>query len=175
MLSDDSCCHLIKPTCLLGAAPLQAGTSLCNFLTITATIEHSAEGSHTAEVLLQFGSPAQLRGGSSDGTNACGPVSDAQEAAESKLEWPALGGVTVLGWHLPVGDAAVELVQRSNACSLATSERLALLASAAAARPEGLHIDLSSLNHQLKCGVGVRVRWSSGAAASNGGGAAASA
>lgn len=169
--------------CLLLAAPahpgwvlpplLQAGTSLCNFLTLTANFSRLADGRHIGEVLLQFGSPAHLHAGSAGG--ACEPVADAEEAAASQLEWPALGGVRVLGWRAPAGAAQVELVQRKDSCQLEVASGLALKAAAATADAGGLHIDLSSLNLELKCGVGVRVRWAQAAAPSNGSGAAASA
>jgi alpha-glucosidase (family GH31 glycosyl hydrolase) len=156
-----------------GGEEPEAGTSHCNFLTLTATFERAADGRHSGEVLLQFGSPSHLRSGSAGGK--CEPVADAEAAAASELEWPALGGVRVLGWRVPANGAAVELVQRSNACELAVTERLALPTSAATAGSEGLHIDLASLNLQLKCGVGVRVSWAQAAAPTSGGGAAASA
>lgn len=160
------------PAC---CSPLpQVGTSLCNFLTLTATFGRSADGGQSGEVLLRFGSAAHLHTGTGDG--ACGPAADAEEAAAaSHLEWPALGGVKVLGWHLPAEGATVELVQQADACRLAVVERLSLPAGAAAVAAGGLHIDLSSLNNvQLKCGVGVRVRWSA-PASGGGGGVAASA
>ena len=150
----------------------QVGTSLCNFLTLTATFGRSADGGHSGEVLLRFGSAAHLH--TDTGGGSCTPVADAEEAAgASRPEWPALGGVRVLGWHQPAESVSLELVQRADACRLAVVERLPLPAGAAVAEPGGLHIDLSSLNNvQLKCGVGVRVRWA--APASGGGGAAAS-
>lgn len=169
------CCYFHGRARPSAVAPPQVGTSLCNFLTLTATFGRSADGPQTAELLLQFGSAAHLRTASGSAGGACEPVADAAAAAASKLEWPALGGVWVLGWRAQVLSPAVELVQRADECNLAVTDRQALPASAAAAGPDGLHIDLSSLNLQLKCGMGVRISWSEAAAPATAGGAAASA
>lgn len=148
---------------------LQVGTSLCHFLTLTATFDQQpAGGGRTAEVLLQFGSLDHLQRSAS----SCVPAEDATKAAAAAtapggpVEWPDLASIEVLGWHLPAEGAAVEVVQRADTCGgLAVVQRLALPAGAVGAGSGGLKVDLSGLGHLLECPYGLRVRWSSESAA----------
>lgn len=139
---------------------LQAGESLCNFLSIqAATRAHRASGGHEGEVLLQFGSPRQLP--SSNGS-ACGLVSDVETAAAAgdSIEWPELGGVEVLGWHVPVEAVTLEVVQRMDTCGqLAVLERLEAPENVVGAGASGLKLNLAALGHKLECPYGLRVAW----------------
>lgn len=146
------------------------GTSLCHFLTLTASFGPRPDGSHAAEVLLQFGSPEQLAHGRG-GSQGCGPARDVEAAAaaataapDGPLEWPGLAGVEVLGWHLPVEGAVLEVVQRTDTCGgLAVVQRTALPAGAVGAGPGGVRLDLSS-ETALECPYGLRITWASSSA-----------
>mgnify|MGYP001810758156 CR=1 FL=1 len=161
---DSSTCLLVPflPSC----HAVQVGNSLCHFVTLNATfsLDH-ATGAHAAELLLLFGSPAQLAAGAASGTSGagiCGPADDTATAAQhgGAVEWPELEGVEVLGWHAPVQGLSAEVVARADACgALQTVQRLPLSAAAAAPRPGGLRLDLSALRHQLECPFGLRVTW----------------
>ena len=151
------------------ARPAQVGTSLCHFLTLTATFKPHAGGGHAAEVLLQFGSPEQLAHGGADG-QGCTAARDAEAAAAAATEgpagspeWPGLAGVEVLGWHLPVEDAVLEVVQRTDTCGgLAVVQRMPLPAEAlVGAGPGGARLDLSGLAPALECPFGLRISWAS--------------
>ena len=144
---------------------LQVGDSLCNFLTVNATFrQEPASGSHAAEVLLQFGSPGQLRGG---GCSAADDVAAAAAAGDLGFEWPLLDGVDVLGWHLPADEVAAEVVQRTDSCGgLAMVQRLELPQGVASAAPGGLRLDLSALGHALECPYGLRLTWKAPASVS---------
>ncbi|PSC70424.1 alpha-xylosidase 1 [Micractinium conductrix] len=146
-----------------GGEEPEVGNSLCHFVTLNATfsLDH-ATGAHAAELLLLFGSPAQLAAGAASGTSGagiCGPADDTATAAQhgGAVEWPELEGVEVLGWHAPVQGLSAEVVARADACgALQTVQRLPLSAAAAAPRPGGLRLDLSALRHQLECPFGLR-------------------
>ena len=118
---------------------MQAGTSLCHFLSLHAAINYTAsEAGASAEVLLQFGGPGHLGSGAA----GCRAVDDNAVAAAAAIEfeWPEVAGVEVLGWHLPVAGAQVEVVQRTDSCGgLQVVRRLALPASAVGAGPGGRH------------------------------------
>jgi len=148
---------------------VQVGTSLCNFLTLNATLTHQpASGRHAAEVLLLFGSPAHL---GTTGGDGCMPTSDVEAAAVhgAQFDWPELAGVEVLGWHLPTAAAAVEVVLCTDSCGkLQVVERLALPANALAARPAGLSLDLSALHHRLECPYGLRISFEASEGADGG-------
>lgn len=143
-------------------AALQVGTSLCNFLHIDATFSpQPVSRSHAAQVLLQFGSPSQLR---SAGAGRCSPARDAEAAAaaDAAVEWPVLGGIEVLGWHLPVEAMTVEVVQRTDTCGgLEVVRSLAPPHGAVGAGLAGLRLDLSALGHRLQCPFGLRLSWRS--------------
>jgi hypothetical protein len=138
---------------------------MCNFLTVNATFSHQhASGGHAAEVLLQFGSPGQLRGG---GCSAADDVAAAAAAGDLGFEWPVLAGVDVLGWRLPAEAVAAEVVQRTNSCGgLAVVQRLVLPQGVASAAPGGLRLDLSALGHALECPYGLRLTWQAPGSAS---------
>lgn len=153
---------------------LQVGDSLCNFLTLRATI--STYPAPTAEVTLLFGKPgiqaAGAAGGSGNGPvgASCGPSGDPAAAAQhdGQFDWPELQAIDVLGWHLPALGMAVEVVARADDCGqLAVVQRLALPAQAVGARPGGggLRLDLSSLRHRPECPHGLRLAWSAGSGA----------
>lgn len=150
--------HGSEPTLPAPTRPLeQIGTSLCNFLTLTATITHEPGGDASAEVLLLFGGPTHLKR-SAD----CGAAGDIDVAADGAPEGPVLAGVRVLGWHLPARGVVAEVV-RADACGrVAAVERLQVPVGAVGAVPGGLHLDLSALNHRLECPYGLRVSWVSG-------------
>lgn len=165
------------PSPLGRRACLQVGTSLCNFLTLNASFTHHqhhrssaglSNSHHTAQVLLEFGSPLSHLQASSRGCGlGPGDAAAAAAAAEQSalFEWPEFVGLEVLGWHLPIEALAAEVVQRAGSCGgLAVVQRLALPASAATARPAGLHLDLSALRHRLECPYGLRLSWRSQAA-----------
>lgn len=144
-------------------ALLQAGASLCHFLSLRATVNHTSAGAGAAaEVLLLFGGPGHL----GSGPAGCSAVDDsgAAAAAAIEFEWPEVAGVEVLGWRLPAEGAQVEVVQRTDSCGgLQVVRRLAALpAGAVGAGPDGLRLDLSSLSRRLTCPDGLRVSWSAG-------------
>lgn len=145
-----------------GGEELEVGDSLCHYLTLTADISPAASR-HTAQVLLQFGSPAHLQPAAGGG---CHPVGDAAAAAEHSghFVWPELAGVELLGWHLPAEGLVVEFVRRVDSCGqLAVVERLQLSSAGVfTGHPAGLHLDLSRLQHHLQCPYGVRLTWQAG-------------
>ncbi|KAL4448263.1 hypothetical protein ABPG75_005482 [Micractinium tetrahymenae] len=154
-----------------GGEELEVGDSLCNFLTLQATIAYSP--GPTAEVTLLFGKPSTQQAGAAAGSPGspagagCGPADDVAAAAQhgGRFEWPELGGIEVLGWHLPVEGLSVEVVTRADSCGqLSVVQHLALAAEAAGARPGGggLRLDLSSLRQRLECPYGLRLAWSAG-------------
>lgn len=151
------------PACLLTHGTMQVGTSPCHFITLEATITHQPNGGeHAAEVLLRFGSPEHL---ACEGAAA---AAGGDDASPPPVAWPALAGVSVLGWYLPVQGARVEVVQQAEPCGelLVVGERAAVPAAAVGAA--GLRLDLSSLDLQLACPLGLRISWSSSSSSISG-------
>ena len=85
----------------------------------------------------------------------------AAAAADLGFDWPALAGIDVLGWHMPVESVAVEVVQPNDSCGgFTVVERLSLPPSAAGSNAAGLRLDLAALERPLECPyAGLRLRW----------------
>lgn len=150
------------------------GNSLCNFLTLQATI--SLSPAPVAEVTLLFGrsatqpAGAATSGGGSSAEADCEPSDDVASTAqyEERVEWPEFGSLEVLGWQLPVEGLSVEVVRRADSCGqLSVVQRLALPSDAVGSRPggSGLRLDLSSLRPRLECPYGLRLAWRAGRSA----------
>ena len=132
-----------------------------HFVTVSASIARGGQASAAAgEVLIQFGSPSQLRS-AGDVNVDCG-----SPGGGAAFEWPMLAGIVVLGWHLTAKVAAGDLVVGSSASGLTVVRRLLgpsgigdNMAALGTATAGGLHLDLSALAHRLRCPHGLRVTW----------------
>lgn len=156
-----SCVCVHPPPTAPAVSPLQVGTSPCHFLTLEATITQQPGGGHAAEVLLRFGGPQHQDCSSAAAATQAAAAAD---GAPPPVAWPDLAGVSVLGWHLPVEGATVEVVQQAEPCGeLLVVERAAAAVGAGAG---GLRLDLSALGLQLSCPLGLRITWSSSSVSS---------